>query len=205
MVHRIVHREYLYKRRVILVLSVLIGLMVYFFRNSSFLLRAATSIEFLILFYLIDHFLEVRFKPRHYVFIILITIFSLLLSPLYFVYPNYDKIQHLAQPILLSSIIFFTVNKLKIELRWKLLFTLFIVIGILGLFEISEYALDNLFDLKLQGVYIRDLQGLQKFNLITEPLDDTIMDLILGVAGGAVYIMIMGLYFKLHGYKIFKS
>ncbi|MBI3334136.1 hypothetical protein HYZ97_01500 [Candidatus Pacearchaeota archaeon] len=199
-----VHREYVYKRRVILVLSILIALMIYFFKNASFLLRAATTIEFLILFYLIDHFLDIRFRPHHYGFVLLIGVFSLLLSPLYYVYPNYDKIQHFVQPMLFCSIIYFMVNKLKLEMRWKLIFTFFVTLGILGLFEISEYTLDHFFDLKLQGVYLRDLHGFEKFNLITDPLDDTIFDLILGVLGSGLYAIILGIWYRAQGKHILK-
>ncbi|MEK6889170.1 MAG: hypothetical protein AABW80_03630 [Nanoarchaeota archaeon] len=79
------------------------------------------------------------------------------------------------------------VNKLSIKLKWKLTFTFFITLGILGIFEISEYALDSLFDLKLQGVFVRDASGLEKLNIIQEPLDDTITDLVLGILGSALY------------------
>ncbi len=179
--------HYIYKRRTIFVLCLILLVMIYFFQDASFLLRSITSIAFLAVFTFIDHFFDIRFRTKHYLFIILIAIFSLLLSPLYFVYPNYDKIQHFIQPVLLSSIIFYMVNKLSIKLKWKLTFTFFITLGILGIFEISEYALDSLFDLKLQGVFVRDASGLEKLNIIQEPLDDTITDLVLGILGSALY------------------
>jgi len=130
---------------------------------------------------------DVKFKIRHYTFMILIIIFSLLLSPLYFSYPNYDKVQHFIQPILLASMIFHLINKLKLELKWKITFTLFTTLGILGLFELGEYALDHLFDLKLQGVYLRDFEGIEKFNLIVDRIDDTMIDLFLGMIGTLLY------------------
>ena len=188
--------DYNHKRRVIWFFSIFLVLMLYFFQNSSFLLRAVTSLEFLILFYLIDHFFNVRFLPRHYVYIFVIAIVSILLSPLYFVYPSYDKVQHFVQPMLICSIIFFIVSKLKLELKWKLIFAFLITFSILGLFEIGEYVADNLFNLKLQGVYLRDLSGFKKFNLVTEPLDDTMQDLILGFLGSGLYTLANGFYLK---------
>jgi len=188
--------DYKHKRRVIWFFSIFLVLMLYFFQNASFLLRVVTSLEFIILFYLIDHFFDVRFLPRHYAYIFIIAIASILLSPFYFIYPNYDKIQHFIQPMLICSIVFFTVSKLKLELKWKLIFAFFITFSILGLFEIGEYIADYLFNLKLQGVYLRDLSGFKKFNLITEPLDDTMQDLILGFLGSGLYILTNGFYLK---------
>lgn len=79
------------------------------------------------------------------------------------------------------------IRPMPIKLKWKLTFVFFITVAILGLFEISEFTLDHLFDLKLQGVYLRDIKGLEKFNLLMDPLDDTMMDLALGVLGSGAY------------------
>lgn len=163
--------------------------MIYFFKDSSFILRSVTASAFLIFFYFIDHFFDIRFNIKHYILIIIIAISSLLLSPLYYLYPNYDKVQHFVQPIFICVIVFFMVSKLKLDFKWKLTFTFFIVIGILGLFEIGEYALDHFFDLKLQGVYLRDLHGLDKLNLISDRIDDTMIDLILGVVGSLLFMI----------------
>src|SRR3989344_1676531 len=77
--------------------------------------------------------------------------------------------------------------KLKLALKWKLTFTVLSVTGILGMFEIGEFILDLFFNLKLQGVYIRDLTGLEKFNLLLNPLDDTMADLSFGILGSLFY------------------
>jgi hypothetical protein len=183
---------YRHKRRSVFFLSAILLLMMYFFKDASFFLRATTFIAFTVFFYFIDHFFDIRFKSRHYIFIIAIAFFSLLLSPLYFIYPQYDKIQHLIQPMLVSSIIFYMITKLPIKLKWKITFTLFITLGIIGIFEIGEYALDYLFDLKLQGVYLRDLSGFQKFHLLEDPLDDTMIDMVLGFFGAIVYAFFIG-------------
>jgi hypothetical protein len=79
------------------------------------------------------------------------------------------------------------IDKLSIKVRWKLTFAFFVTVAILGLFEIGEYALDYFFDMKLQGVYLRDIGGLEKFNLLVDRIDDTMIDLVLGVAGSIIY------------------
>ena len=175
------------KRWTTVTLAVIILAMVYFFKDEGLLLRAVSAASFIVFFYVIDHWFDIRFKPIHYVFIVVIAVASLLLSPLYFTYPQYDKIQHFVQPILLCSIIYHLVSRLRLELKWRLVFTFFIVIGILGLFEIAEYALDQLFDWKLQGVYLRDIAGLNKFEIVSNPIDDTMIDLFFGVLGTCLY------------------
>lgn len=84
------------------------------------------------------------------------------------------------------------ITKLNIPLKWKLVFTFFVGFGIVGLMEIGEYGLDYLFDLKLQGVYLRDLKGFEKFNIIQNPIDDTMIDMALGVIGSLVYVSYIG-------------
>lgn len=182
---------YAHKRRSILALSLILLAMIYFFKDASITLRATTTIAFLLFFYLVDHFFDLRFKTKHYIFIVIIAIASIMLSPLYYVYPNYDKVQHFIEPILICSIIFHTISKLHLPLKWKIVFTVFVVLGILGLFEIGEYALDQLFDLKLQGVYLRDTHGFDKLNLLQEKNDDTMIDLIFGSLGSVGYGIIM--------------
>src|SRR3989344_3344542 len=161
--------------------------MIYFFQDSSFILRAISTVSLVLLFYVIDHFYYIKFRRRHYVFIIIIAILSFLLSPAYFVYPNYDKVQHFIQPMLVCSMVFFAINKLHLELKWKIVFTFFVVVAILGIFEMGEFALDSLFNLKLQGVYLRDARGFEKFNLLLDPLSDTMIDMALGILGSGIY------------------
>src|SRR3989344_571588 len=110
---------YRHKRRTIILISIILLLIIYLFKNASITLRATSTILFLAFFYFIDHYFNIKFRPIHYIFIILIGIFSLMLSPLYYLYPNYDKVQHLIQPLLISTILFFMINKLKIKTEWK--------------------------------------------------------------------------------------
>lgn len=189
-------KEYRVKKAVVIVLSLILIVMAYLFENASFVLRAVSMVEFIILFYFVDHFFEVNFKARHYLYIIIIAISGLLLSPLFFIWPNYDKIQHLIQPMFICSILFYLTSKLGLKRKWAITFAFFTTIAILGLFEVGEFTLDSLFDLKLQGVYLRDIQGLEKFNILMNPLNDTMIDLVLGIIGTGIYSIFLALFRK---------
>jgi hypothetical protein len=98
--------------------------------------------------------------------------------------------------MMFASIVLHMLKKLKLDLKWKLFFTFFIVAGFLGIFEIGEYLLDLFFDLKLQGVFLKNLQGeLINFDIIQHPLDDTMIDLSLGVIGTAIYSGVNALWY----------
>lgn len=185
--HPAVQKAYLHKRLIISTLALIMLVMIYFFKDSSLTLRTITFIGLIVSFYIADHLIDVRFRFYHYGFVIIIGITTLLFSPFYYQYPQYDKIQHLILPMFICSITFFMINKLHIALKWKITLTVFSVGGLLGIFEIGEYVLDSLFDLKLQGVYLRDLKGLEKFNLLLNPLDDTMVDLAFGLVGSFIY------------------
>ena len=180
-----------YKAKRILITGVSLGILIilYAFKNAAFTLRVFSTIGFLIFFYLIDHIFGIRFMLKHYIYAILIAVTGFLLSPLYFIYPNYDKILHLVMPLIYSSIIFYVISKLKLELKWKLTFTLFISLGIVGLFEIGEYLLDIFFDLKLQGVFLRNLQGIEKFDILLDRNDDTMIDMSIGTISSLIYVI----------------
>lgn len=191
-----VRMSYRRKRKVILGLSAIVLLMLYFFKDASLFLRTISFVGFIVVFYVVDHWFDIRFKKHHYLFIILIGITSFLFSSLYYLNPNYDKLLHFFQPILITSIVFFMVNRLRIDLKWKLVFTFFIVVGLLGLFEMGEYTLDYLFDMKMQGVYIRDMAGLEKFNLVMNEIDDTMIDMFFGVFGTCFYGLAVLIYYR---------
>ena len=80
-------------------------------------------------------------------------------------------------------------------MKWRLTFIFFIVVGSLSLFELGEYGLDYFFDFKLQGVFLRDLQGLEKFNIIMDRIDDTMIDIATGVIGTMYYVGVMILWY----------
>ncbi len=183
-----ISRAYKHKRWIVGVISLLVLIAIYLFKDSaSITLRYSTFIGLIVAFYIIDHLFDIQFKLKHYLFVIIIGTATLFLSHLYFIYPQYDKLQHLILPTFLCSIVFFMINKLKLALKWKVTFTVLGVVGLLGMFEITEYLLDLLFNLKLQGVYLRDIKGLEKFHLILNPLDDTMADMSFGILGSSLY------------------
>ena len=189
--------RYKTKRRVIIGITVLFLLILYTFKNTSLLIRPFSTISLLFLFYAVDHLFDVNFKERHYFFIIFIAVGASMLSPLYFIYPNYDKILHLILPIMFASIVFHMVSNLKMKLRWQLAFVFFVVLGFIGLHEIGEYWLDQFFDLKLQGVFLRNIQGLEKYDILLDRIDDTMIDMSIGVLGAAIYCLSIGFYHKI--------
>lgn len=201
--HHNIQRAYKHKRLIIGLITLIVLTAIYLFKDSnSVILRYSTFLGVMVLFYLIDHFFYVRFEFKHYIFVIIIAVSGILMSHLYFIHPNYDKIQHFANPILICSIVFFMVNRLKLALKWKITFTVLSVIALLGIFEILEYILDLFFNWKLQGVYLRDLSGLEKFNLLLNPLDDTMVDLAFGIFGCSIYALYAWIkYHKYHKMK----
>ncbi|MBS3089693.1 hypothetical protein J4461_02305 [Candidatus Pacearchaeota archaeon] len=181
--------HYHVKRIVAMAVSLFILVVLYTFKNISTWTRAGSTIWLVLVFYIIDHYLNLKFRWRHYIFILFIATASFFLSQLYFLVPSYDKFLHFIQPVMLSSIVFHLVTKLKIKTHWKLIFTFFIVLGSVGLFELGEYGLDYIFDSKLQGVFIRDLQSFEKLNILMDRLDDTMIDMALGFLGAAGYLL----------------
>jgi hypothetical protein len=190
------HISYGAKRRIIFTVSVIILVVLYAFKNSSFFIRSASAIGSLVLFYIGDNLFDIRFTYKHYFYMTFIAITGFLLSPLYFIYPSYDKLLHFVLPLMMSSIVFFMISDLELKLKWKLTFTFFIVIGTLGLFEIGEFALDQAFDWKLQGVWQWDSSGIEKFDILQDRNDDTMIDLALGIISAGIYSVSMILFFK---------
>jgi len=189
------HLPYHIKRRIVIAIAILILAVLYFFRNLSDIIITASAISMIVLFYLIDHLFDVRFKVRHYVFVTIISIAGFLLGELYTIYPIYDKVLHFFIPLLFTSIVFHMTSNLNLKRKWQILFALFIVIGGVGLFEIAEYSLDYFFNLDLQGVAIRKVQEFSVFlEVVQEPLDDTMIDMVFGVLGAIVYSLFIAFF-----------
>lgn len=189
--------KYRTKRILIVGFSLFVLAVLYTFKNYSSWLRSIAAIGFLVIFYMADHLFRWEFKHRHYFFAVFIAVTSFLLSPLYFIYPNYDKILHFVMPMMFASLVYHIVSRFNLRRRDNLIFTFFIVLGLLGIHEIGEYWLDYFFDLKLQGVFLRDLQGLEKFNILMDRIDDTMMDLTLGAIGTLIYVAVTGVIKRL--------
>jgi len=175
------------KKMIYIAIGIVLFLILYALKNTSYFLRSFNFIFSIFLFSLGDYFFKFRFKKRHYIILILISMVAILFSPLYFIAPNFDKTLHLINPILLSILVFFLVNKIDIRFSTKLMITFSFMISILALFEIGEYIVDQFFNYKLQGVFVRDLAGLNKLKIIMDRNDDTMIDLILGTIGSLTF------------------
>lgn len=183
-------KAYMHKRAIIAIISIIVLSTIYLSKGSSSItLRYSTFLGMVIGFYILDHLFDIRFNFKHYLFVIIMGVGGILMGPFYFIYPSFDKFQHFIFPMFLCSLILYMINKLRLEMKWKLTFTVLSVIALLGTFEIAEYVLDLLFNWKLQGVYLRDITGLEKFNLILDPLDDTMIDLTFGIFGSTSYAL----------------
>lgn len=181
--------EYKNKRRFILLIALLLLLLLYAFKNYYFMIRVAGFIFGVFVFYTFDHLFNLDFKFRHYVYALTVLTFGILLSPFYYTYPSMDKILHLLMPILGCIFVYFVVDtRTDLEFRWKLLITFMAVVTGLVILELGEYIIDYLWDFKMQGVYLRDITGLEKYNLVMDKNDDTMIDLMLGFAGTLIFV-----------------
>lgn len=101
----------------------------------------------------------------------------------YYTYPHYDKVLHFLNPLIFTYIVSDS-NLLK---NRKFL-AIFIVLGVVGLMEISEYVVDIFSDAYMQGVLLKN-QG----SIYMTPLDDTMVDMIFGtfssILGYVVYVL----------------
>jgi hypothetical protein len=174
-----------YKNKKVFIIGIFISFLLIFYllKNTSWIIRFMGMISGLIIFYLFDNFFKINFRLIHYFYVFLILFFGIILAPLYFISENYDKFLHFLSPILGSCLIFYVVNKQRLSISWKLLVTFMFIVSFLTIHEIGEYFMDFLWDMKLQGVYIRDVSGLEKLNLVMQKNSDTMVDLIMGVFG----------------------
>jgi len=194
------NRKYRTRRNTFFIVFVVLSLMFFFIRR--YFNRVISSIHYLDLFnlisifgaaivifcfYLADRSFEINFKKRHYLFIYIMAIVGISLSVLYFKLPYYDKIQHFFFPMMSASIAYFVIlKKLKLSKFWRLTFVFFVIVGSLSIFELLEYFLDILFNWKLQGVFLESPAG--TFTEVLGRLDDTMIDIGLGVLGVLIYV-----------------
>jgi len=141
-------------------------------------------------FYIFDKTFNIQFKKKQYILISIIVLTGpTLVVPLLNVTIHYDKILHFIHPILLSSIVFFIVSKLKIKKSQALYITFFIVFASFAIFEIIEYIGDLIFKWGMQGNYVRGTGGELGGQILLAPIDDTMIDLSLGMLGALVYFL----------------
>src|SRR4030042_5835164 len=157
-------KKYLY-----VVTALFLLVLLYALKNTSYFARASSFIAAFVVFFIIDTIFGLKFRNRHYIIFIFIAATGILFSPLYYIYPNYDKILHLISPFLFCLLIYYLVNKIQgISLPVKLFLTVSIVVSLLAFWELFEFGLDKAYDLKMQGVWIRDVTGMGKINMIMD-------------------------------------
>lgn len=196
------NKSYRVKRNTFFILLVVLFLIFFFFRRYFNFLTNIQYLELVNLislvglaivifsFYLADKSFNLNFKKRHYFYVYFTSIAGITMSFLYFTFPYYDKVQHFFFPMMYASIIYFTISKkLNLNLFWKLSFTFFIIIGSLSMFELLEYFLDFLFDWKLQGVFLENTLFPGGYETILNRIDDTMIDIALGILGTLTYIL----------------
>jgi hypothetical protein len=176
------------KKIIYVVVGVFILLVLYTLKNTGYFTRVSGFVLSIILFYMADIFFELKFRTRHYLIFIIVSAAGILMSPLYSLSPIYDKVLHFVSPILLCVLAFYLANKAEVKFSTKLLITFSVIVASLAIFEIVEYLLDQLFDMKLQGVFIRDYSGVSKLKIIMDRNDDTMIDLIFGTAGSIFFV-----------------
>jgi hypothetical protein len=185
-----------HKARIIyIIIGIILFVLLYALKNTGYSLRLATFLFSVLLFYAIDLWLDLNFEKRHYGIFIIVAVTGIIFSPLYFISPNYDKLLHLIAPVFLSTLIFFLLNQVKIKFSTKIFLTFTVMVAVLSVFEMGEYLLDQLFDLKLQGVYLRGLSGVEKLDIILDKNDDTMIDMILGTVGALIFVVVRTIIF----------
>jgi predicted neutral ceramidase superfamily lipid hydrolase len=189
------------ERMIQLTVGIIVLIILYALKNTNYFVRVSTFVFSVFLFYFADRFFNLRFKKSHYIAFLLVSTAGILLSPLYFISPNYDKILHIASPILIGFLVYYLADRAKISFPIKLLITFSVVVSSLALFEIIEYIIDQFFDFKLQGVFLRDISGVAKLNIIMDRNDDTMIDLILGTIGSAIFIGYKSIEYKIQSLK----
>jgi len=100
-------------RIIYIIIGIIIFGLLYALKNTGYSLRLATFLFSVLLFYAIDLWLELEFEKRHYGIFAIVALTGVILSPLYFISPNYDKLLHLIAPIFLSILIFYLLNKVN--------------------------------------------------------------------------------------------
>jgi len=176
-------KKYLYVATALFFLALLYAL-----KNTNYFVRAADFIAAFVAFFIIDSLFKLRFRNRHYIIFIFIATTGILFSPLYYWYPNYDKILHLVCPFLICVLIFYLVNRIQgISLPVKLYLVLSIVVSLLAFWELLEFFLDKFYNMQMQGVFVRDVTGMEKYKMIMDRNDDTMIDMLMGTIGSIVF------------------
>jgi hypothetical protein len=92
----------------------------------------------------------------------------------------YDKVLHLYLGIVITAIVY---EDYKINMKINKMWIFLSLVGLLGVWEIYEYILDNLLHFNLQGVIRGGVFTMSQ-------IDDTMYDLIIGALGSIGYLFL---------------
>ena len=173
-------------KSVVVFLVVIISLIMFIvFREVIGVFSIICLLIILFVFFGVDIIFNLKFKKRHYFFVIFIVVVGFLFSFIQFRYIYVDKILHFIGAIMLSFVLYFMLRK-RLSKKHSLVFVFFITIGIIVFYEFFEYFMDTLFNMRFQGVFL-DTEGGQ---VIMGKVEDTFWDIFLGVFGSLVYVFI---------------
>jgi len=141
-------------------------------------------------FWMFNYLSGAGFLYYHYIIFGMVCAAGILFSPLYYVFKSYDKILHFLSPFLLCFIIFFMMDKLQEAMYIKIFLTLTTAVLCITGMEVGEYIIDKALGWELQGVYVRNRSGILKLEVIQDKIDDAMQDILFGIAGCILFVLI---------------
>lgn len=186
------------KRIVYLILSISVLAILYALKNTSYFARSSAFVASFVVFYFSDIIFKCKFKNIHYLIFFVASTFGILFSPLYYMFSIYDKVLHFITPFLICILAYAALEyRLKdVSLRMKLCIIVCVAVTLISFWELLEFSLDKLYNTQLQGVWVRDVTGMEKVKLIMDRNDDTMIDMTFGVLGSLFFVVVRtGLYF----------
>jgi len=176
--------NYKFKGLVVFLVVVISLIMFIVFRNIIGVFSIFCLLVLLMLFFGIDIVFNLRFKKRHYFFVIFIAVVGFLFSFIQFRYIYFDKLLHFIGAIMLSSVLYYMLRK-RLSKKHSLILAFFITICFMGFYELFEFFIDKLFNVRSQGVFL-DTEG---GRVIMGKYEDTLWDMFFGILGGLVYFL----------------
>lgn len=168
-------------KNVLMILMILFGIFFMFVHYRFKYFYMFFFISFFVgyfIFYQID---KLKLSEGYKLSIAIILWLNLLGELLFYDYWQfYDKVLHFFVPMIIVSAICDYFNKHKMDNK---LFPILSTLGILAGWEIVEYYIELLFNIQMQGVIHNGI-------VIMSPLKDTIMDLVDGLFGSSVFLLL---------------
>ncbi|MFC1686216.1 hypothetical protein ACFLZZ_04330 [Nanoarchaeota archaeon] len=185
--------DYRTKFLFVIISSLLILLALILWGETDYLVRYFTTVVTLLLFLFVDWKWDINYRRRHYAYVLIMAIGGIIMTPLYFVYAWYDKALHLIFPFFLFFLVHYLVSKYTKSFRERIIISVIATFALTVLFEVGEYVVDLLFGWKLRGVFIRNFQSTQEYDVFLGRTIDTILDLIYNIF--SIFVGVFTIYF----------